>query len=437
MTLASKSWLRTARLAALRVVLSLLAALWLLPTADATSALPITSDLPRLVSEFMGSNLPFVEYVRGSDWGGGVGGILYTSRAGTLSWAHYNGRGDVVSRSDDTGNLTYAASYEAFGTRTGEGGANDDRQRANTKEEDRTGLLNEGMRYRDLETGIFLTRDPAGFVDGPNAYTYVRQNPWSSFDPLGLNEVVVSGGVCIAPKKDVPEHHDSDWKHFIKAAELQISARKSMVKQGEQVEWLVERSTYEARGQKNYINEIEGIAKKNGVVLRWFDSKAALADVINHSVDGKERSGAGLISHFDYYGHGRPGELWTKYEDKTGYFSADDLAAGLLHKGAFASGCTATHFGCNGATPQYDSKESLTPNGKPSFSSAWQSATGVPMRAMVGSSDYGPTAERSSFERLMGNLAPMYPRRIPSAPILGQQHWGPNRGKPSYWVPKE
>jgi RHS repeat-associated protein len=35
----------------------------------------------------------------------------------------------------------------------------------------------EAHAYRDLETGQFITRDPAGFVDGPNVYTYVRQNP--------------------------------------------------------------------------------------------------------------------------------------------------------------------------------------------------------------------------------------------------------------------
>jgi uncharacterized protein RhaS with RHS repeats len=37
-----------------------------------------------------------------------------------------------------------------------------------------------------LETGVFLSRDPAGHVDGPNVYTYVRQNPWTKFDPEGL-----------------------------------------------------------------------------------------------------------------------------------------------------------------------------------------------------------------------------------------------------------
>ena len=42
------------------------------------------------------------------------------------------------------------------------------------------------MRYRDLETGSFITRDPLGFVDGPNLYSYVRQNPWTAFDPEGL-----------------------------------------------------------------------------------------------------------------------------------------------------------------------------------------------------------------------------------------------------------
>jgi len=33
---------------------------------------------------------------------------------------------------------------------------------------------------------MFFQRDPLGFVDGPNVYTYVVQNPWTYFDPLGL-----------------------------------------------------------------------------------------------------------------------------------------------------------------------------------------------------------------------------------------------------------
>ncbi|MEM1158968.1 MAG: TIGR02594 family protein [Verrucomicrobiota bacterium] len=136
----------------------------------------------------LGASNPDVEYIRGSDYGGGVGGILYTDRAGVPSYTHYNNRGDVVAKTSDTGALTYQAAYEAFGTRTSEQGSTSDRQKANTKDEDPTGLLNEGFRYRDLETGSFITRDPLGFVDGPNVYSYVVQNPWTFFDPEGLRK---------------------------------------------------------------------------------------------------------------------------------------------------------------------------------------------------------------------------------------------------------
>jgi len=137
------------------------------------------------VQEVNGAGELQVEWIRGSDWGGGVGGVLYSIRAGRRSYNAYNSRGDVVSTCDQSGAATWQAAYEAYGTKI-EQGVNVERQRANTKDEDPTGLLNEGLRYRDLEAGVFISRDPAGFVDGPNVYTYVKQNPWSGFDPLGL-----------------------------------------------------------------------------------------------------------------------------------------------------------------------------------------------------------------------------------------------------------
>lgn len=137
------------------------------------------------VADYAGTVIQ-ARYIRGSDWGGGVGGLLYSLRDGQPSYKHYNGRGDIVAATDSASTATWRASYEAFGTRTREVGTTQDRQKANTKEEDPTGLLNEGFRYRDLETGTFITRDPLGFVDGPNMYAYVVQNPWSKFDPEGL-----------------------------------------------------------------------------------------------------------------------------------------------------------------------------------------------------------------------------------------------------------
>ena len=97
-----------------------------------------------------------MEFVRGSDWGGGVGGLLYSMRGGsTVSYDHYDARGDVATQTGSGGTISYQAEYEAWGTRSQEYGQDQDRQRANTKEEDPTGLLDEGQRYRDLETGCF------------------------------------------------------------------------------------------------------------------------------------------------------------------------------------------------------------------------------------------------------------------------------------------
>ena len=142
---------------------------------------------PHLRSEYSDSeDLPSLEHIRGSDYGGGIGGIFYSLYGGIPSYNTYNSRGDVVAQTDENATVTWEAAYEAFGNRTAEVGENMTRHRANTKDEDPTGFLNEGYRYRDLETGVFLTRDPAGFIDGPNVYTYVRQNPWTMFDPLGL-----------------------------------------------------------------------------------------------------------------------------------------------------------------------------------------------------------------------------------------------------------
>jgi RHS repeat-associated protein len=134
-----------------------------------------------------GATSPSVEYVRGHDYGGGVGGLEYSVRGGTAAFNFYDSRGDVTTQTDATGGVTYQAAYEAFGNQTATSGSTLDRQKANTKELAPTGLLNEGFRYRDPDTGTFLTRDPLGFKAGPNMYTYVHQNPWTHFDPEGLD----------------------------------------------------------------------------------------------------------------------------------------------------------------------------------------------------------------------------------------------------------
>ena len=74
-------------------------------------------------------------------------------RSSVPSYTHCNSRGDVTAKTDGSGAVTWQAEYEVFGTHPNEVGAMLDRQKANTKEEDPTELLNEGFRYRDLAFG--------------------------------------------------------------------------------------------------------------------------------------------------------------------------------------------------------------------------------------------------------------------------------------------
>ena len=83
-----------------------------------------------------------LEYTRGPDMGGGVGGLLYSARtsggaagqggeagpsAAVVKYNLSNGRGDIVAQTDSSGALTWTASYEAFGKRTKETGLKQDK----------------------------------------------------------------------------------------------------------------------------------------------------------------------------------------------------------------------------------------------------------------------------------------------------------------------
>ena len=130
---------------------------------------------------YNGATSPTVEYICGSDWGGGVGGAsLNTIRGNALGMTHYDGRGGRCGQ--DRRLRRFGISGQLRSLRQARAGVRLtlDRQKGNTKEEDPTGLLLEGFRYRDLENGCFITKDPAGFVDGPNLYTYVRLIPGPS-----------------------------------------------------------------------------------------------------------------------------------------------------------------------------------------------------------------------------------------------------------------
>jgi RHS repeat-associated protein len=55
-----------------------------------------------------------------------------------------------------------------------------------TKQKDTSGLVYYGARYYNPQIGRWTQRDPMGFVDGPNVYAFVGNNPVNFVDPYGL-----------------------------------------------------------------------------------------------------------------------------------------------------------------------------------------------------------------------------------------------------------
>ena len=133
-------------------------------------------------------------FYRGSDQGGGVGGINYSEFANgeDLNYKFYNLRGDVVMTIDSNNVRKNKYLYFGFGKNELEQGSEieTDKHRANTKVEDENNFLNEGKRFRHLELDVFLTPDPLEYVDGFNPYIYCNQNPWGKWDPEGLAYVI-------------------------------------------------------------------------------------------------------------------------------------------------------------------------------------------------------------------------------------------------------
>ncbi len=146
-----------------------------------------------------------LELVRGDDLGGGVGSILYNVRYKTVSpapgvprpiaikpvgkpeYVTSNHVGHTVALTDQSGIVSSTELYDAFGRSVSTTGTSQNTRKAYTKERSSALKLdNHGFRYYDPEIGRYISRDPAGYVDGLNVYLHTGNNPVNRFDPDGL-----------------------------------------------------------------------------------------------------------------------------------------------------------------------------------------------------------------------------------------------------------
>lgn len=121
---------------------------------------------------------------------GPFGNLISQSRGGTTSYYHFDAQGSTRELTDSSGNVTDTNMYDAWGVNVGSTGSTENPYGWIGKwgYRDDSGLSIHDVRNRQYQqlTARWLTLDPQGFIDGPNLYVYVQNQPVTSVDPSGL-----------------------------------------------------------------------------------------------------------------------------------------------------------------------------------------------------------------------------------------------------------
>lgn len=123
--------------------------------------------------------------------------VLDSTGDSKLIALHTDRRGASIAASDERGKVIWTASYSAWGrakvqkvsTAANDAAFDLDLRLPGQWEDRATHLHYNYQRDYNPHTGRYLTPDPLGFPDGPDAYLYVGGDPVNRVDPLGLYQI--------------------------------------------------------------------------------------------------------------------------------------------------------------------------------------------------------------------------------------------------------
>jgi hypothetical protein len=160
----------------------------------------------------------------------------------------------------------------------------------------------------------FMAVDPVkGSIRNPLTlvpYTYVVDNPEKFADPLGLERIVVSGGVYRQDKQEEGEF----YYEFIEPAIKQLKTYAKDSK-GETVTWLIADAGWTPLDKDNFRRTME-VNFSGGVKIRYINSSDDLIDYMNN-MDENDRL-SDKITNISFFSHGIPGyiPLGFNYEER-------------------------------------------------------------------------------------------------------------------------
>jgi len=145
-----------------------------------------------VVAEFDARGKVEAQYIHGQGLGADVGSLICAQTLGADGAASeryysHNWRGDVIGITDESGASLARYRYGAFGELiAGDGVIANNILFSGKRYDSASGLYYFGARYYDASSGRFISRDPMGYIDGPNDYVLAMNNPLLWIDPWGL-----------------------------------------------------------------------------------------------------------------------------------------------------------------------------------------------------------------------------------------------------------
>jgi len=151
-------------------------------------------DLEDILMELNASGNQVANYTHGPE----IDEPLSMTRSSSTYYYLHDALGSIKGLADNNQNVVVSYQYDVFGSIRSQFGNIWNPYRFTAREWDAdTELYYYRARYYDPEVGRFLSKDPARFVDGPNLYAYVKNNPVNEVDPSGLGCVAIDWGCLL------------------------------------------------------------------------------------------------------------------------------------------------------------------------------------------------------------------------------------------------